>query len=139
MRSLATISVEERPLARDVQRLANNLVRLQISEETSGQTTIVGGYNSIWVVVDMLTKSVNFIPVQVNYTAERYSVIYEYNFLSFDIRSVKVDGLIQYVPDESLMLVLDSVELGPDISFEEEPIIILDRHVRKLRIKAVKV
>ncbi|WMV09976.1 hypothetical protein MTR67_003361 [Solanum verrucosum] len=33
---IATISLEERPLARDVQRLANSLVRLQISEGRSG-------------------------------------------------------------------------------------------------------
>ncbi|XP_069150223.1 uncharacterized protein [Solanum lycopersicum] len=33
--SLASLSVEEKPLARDVQLLANSLVRLQISEENS--------------------------------------------------------------------------------------------------------
>jgi len=36
MGSLAAISVGERPLARDVQRLANSLVQLQVSEETGG-------------------------------------------------------------------------------------------------------
>ena len=34
MGSLASLSIEERPLARDVQMLANSLVRLQISEES---------------------------------------------------------------------------------------------------------
>ena len=33
MGSLATIRVEERPLPRDVQRLANSLVRLQLSDK----------------------------------------------------------------------------------------------------------
>ena len=28
----------------------------------------MGGYDSIWVIVDKLTKFTNFIPVQVKYT-----------------------------------------------------------------------
>ena len=35
------------------------------------------------------------------------------------------------------MISLDSVELGPDLTFEEEPIAILDRHVQKLRTKEI--
>ena len=35
------------------------------------------------------------------------------------------------------MLSLDSVELGPDLAFEEEPIAILDRQIRKLRTKEI--
>ncbi|XP_055812063.1 uncharacterized protein LOC129881979 [Solanum dulcamara] len=45
--------------------------------------------------------------------------------------------LRKYVSDESHVLPLDSVELGPDLTFEEEPIAILDRKVRKLRIKEI--
>ena len=33
--------------------------------------TTVGGYDSIWVVVDRLTKSAHFITVRVKYTAEK--------------------------------------------------------------------
>ena len=35
------------------------------------------------------------------------------------------------------MLSLDSVELGPDLAFEEEPIAILERQIRKLRTKEI--
>ncbi|XP_069152709.1 uncharacterized protein [Solanum lycopersicum] len=38
--------------------------------------TTVGGYDSIWVVVDMLTKSVHFIPVWVKYTAKKLAELY---------------------------------------------------------------
>ena len=41
-----------------------------------GLPTTVGGYDSIWVVVDSLTKSVHFIPVQVKYTAEKLAELY---------------------------------------------------------------
>jgi len=45
--------------------------------------------------------------------------------------------LRKYISDESHVLSLDSVELGPDLTFEEEPIAILDRQVRKLRTKEI--
>ena len=45
--------------------------------------------------------------------------------------------LRKYIPDESHVISLDSVELGPDYTFEEEPIAILDRQVRKYRTKNI--
>ena len=41
MGSLAALSIEERPLARYVQILANSLVRLQISEESDGMIAFI--------------------------------------------------------------------------------------------------
>ena len=48
-----------------------------------------------------------------------------------------VSMLRKYILDESHVLSLDSVELSPDLTFEEEPIAILDRQVRKLRTKEI--
>ncbi|XP_015054858.1 uncharacterized protein LOC107001245 [Solanum pennellii] len=48
-----------------------------------------------------------------------------------------ISMLRNYIPDESHVLSLDSVELGPDLIFEEEPIAILDRQIRKLRTKEI--
>jgi hypothetical protein len=33
-------------------------------------------YNSIWVIVDRLTKSAHFIPVNTNYNVQKYAEIY---------------------------------------------------------------
>ena len=41
-----------------------------------GLPTTVGGYDSIWVVVDRLTKSAHFIPVRVKYTKEKLGELY---------------------------------------------------------------
>ena len=46
-----------------------------------------------------------------------------------------VSMLRKYILDESHVISLDSVELGPDLTYEEEPIAILDRQIRKLRTK----
>lgn len=43
----------------------------------------------------------------------------------------------KYVLDESCVILLDSIELGPELSFEEESIIILDTRVWKLRMKKI--
>ena len=48
-----------------------------------------------------------------------------------------VSMLRKYIPDESHVISLDSVELGQDLTFEEEPIAILDRKIRKLRTKEI--
>ena len=48
-----------------------------------------------------------------------------------------VSMLRKYIPDESHVLSLDSVELGPDLTFEEERIAILERQVRKCRTKEI--
>ena len=41
-----------------------------------GFATTMGGYDSIWVVVDRLTKSAHFIPVRVKYTTEKLAELY---------------------------------------------------------------
>lgn len=46
--SLAAIQVEDRPLAKDVQRLANGLVRLQISDD-GGVLACVKAHSSLMV------------------------------------------------------------------------------------------
>lgn len=48
-----------------------------------------------------------------------------------------VSMLRKYVHDESHVIPVDSVVLGPDLTFEEEPVAILDRQVRKLRTKEI--
>ena len=41
-----------------------------------GLPRTMGKYDSIWVIVDRLTKSANFIPVKVTYNAEKLAKIY---------------------------------------------------------------
>ena len=41
-----------------------------------GLPKTLGKYESIWVIVDRLTKSAHFIPVKVTYNAEKLAKIY---------------------------------------------------------------
>jgi hypothetical protein len=42
----------------------------------TGLPCTLHGYNSIWVIVDRLTKSAHFFPMKNDYTVERYAEIY---------------------------------------------------------------
>ncbi|XP_055814127.1 uncharacterized protein LOC129883508 [Solanum dulcamara] len=44
---------------------------------------------------------------------------------------------MRYISDESYVIQWDSVQFDESLAFEEEPIAILDRHVRKLRSKEI--
>ncbi|WMV59257.1 hypothetical protein MTR67_052642 [Solanum verrucosum] len=60
MGSLVIISVEERPLARYVQRLANNLVRLWVSELMGSLIAFIGlvlAYLSRFVSVSLMMRN----------------------------------------------------------------------------------
>ena len=41
-----------------------------------GLPTTVGGYDSIWVIVNRLTKSSHFISVRVKYTTKKLTKLY---------------------------------------------------------------
>ena len=41
-----------------------------------GLPRTTNGCNSIWVIVDRLTKSAHFIPVKTSYTTKKYAEIY---------------------------------------------------------------
>ncbi|XP_049391496.1 uncharacterized protein LOC125855882 [Solanum stenotomum] len=61
----------------------------------------------------------------------------EMDSLDTDFLRDAMKQLRKYMPDESHILSLDSVELGPYLYFEEELVAILDRRVWKLRTKEI--
>lgn len=48
-----------------------------------------------------------------------------------------VSMLRKYIPDKSHVISYDDVELGPYLTYDKEPIAILDRQVRRLRTKEI--
>ena len=45
-----------------------------------GLPTIVGGYESIWVVFDRVTKFAHFIPIRVKYITKKLAELYQSNY-----------------------------------------------------------
>jgi hypothetical protein len=56
-------------------------------------------FNSIWVIVDRLTKSAHFIPVHTRYRAEKYAELYIYRILCLHgvLRTIVSDRGPQFV------------------------------------------
>jgi predicted SPOUT superfamily RNA methylase MTH1 len=57
------------------------------------------GFDSIWVIVDRLTKSAHFIPVKTDYRASRYAKIYVARIMSlYGIpKTIVIDRGTQFV------------------------------------------
>ena len=65
-----------------------------------GLPKTVGKYDSIWVIVDRLTKSAHFIPVKVTYNAEKLAKLYiseivQLRGVPLSIISIEVRNLLQ--------------------------------------------
>nr|GFA02102.1 retrotransposon protein, putative, Ty3-gypsy subclass [Tanacetum cinerariifolium] len=94
------------------------------------------GYDSIWVIVDRLTKSAHFLPMKTTDNMEKLAQLY----LKEIVCRHGVPMLI--MSDESLIIPLDEVQLDDKLHFIKEPVKIMDREVKKLkqsRIPIVKV
>ncbi|XP_069154471.1 uncharacterized protein [Solanum lycopersicum] len=83
----------------------------------------LGKFDSIWVIVDRVTKSDHFLSVKVTYNAEKLAKIY----ISEIVRLHEVH----------LSIISDRVLLDENLSYEEEPVAILDREVPKLKSREI--
>jgi hypothetical protein len=56
-------------------------------------------YNSIWVIVDRLTKSAHFIPVNTNYNVQKYAKIYVARMLCLHgvLKTIISDRVSQFI------------------------------------------
>ncbi|GKB82270.1 reverse transcriptase domain-containing protein, partial [Tanacetum coccineum] len=89
------------------------------------------GHDTIWVIVDRLTKSAHFLPMREDYKMERSTGLIN---PQTDVRKCLVDPTLQ-VP-------LDEIRVDAKLNFVEEPVEILEREFKKLkhsRIAIVKV
>nr|GEZ24780.1 putative reverse transcriptase domain-containing protein [Tanacetum cinerariifolium] len=84
------------------------------------------GYDTIWVIVDRLTKSAHFLPIREDYKMKKLARIY----------------ISEIVARHDVQVHLDEIEIDENLRFVEEPIEIVERDVKKLkrrRIPLVKV
>ena len=91
-------------------------------------------HDSVWVIVDRLTKSAHFILVRVDYSMDRPAELYVDEIVQFhDVFHVSM--LQKYRYDESHILPVQEIQVQEDLSYAEEPKAILAREVKQLRNK----
>nr|XP_009792468.1 PREDICTED: uncharacterized protein LOC104239522 [Nicotiana sylvestris] len=78
-------------------------------------------YDSIWVIIDRLTKSAHFLPVRTTYSAEDYAKLY----IREIVRLHEAERTIQIVDDMLRACVLDFKGVGMIIYLLLSPLIII--------------
>ncbi|GKE06386.1 putative reverse transcriptase domain-containing protein, partial [Tanacetum coccineum] len=119
------------------------------------------GYNTIWVIVDRLTKSAHFLPIKEPDLTERLTRLYLKEVVSRHRVSVSIifdrDGIFtshfwqslqkalgvhstfhvsnlkKCLSDESLVIPLDEIHIDDKLHLVEEPVKIMDREVKRLK------
>ncbi|GJY45477.1 putative reverse transcriptase domain-containing protein [Tanacetum coccineum] len=96
------------------------------------------GHDTIWVIVDRLTKSAYFIP-----TREREIILKRVAPVAYklelpeELRNVyntfHVSNLKKCLSDDSLVIPMKELRLDDKLNFVEEPVEIMDREIKQLR------
>ncbi|GKD55232.1 reverse transcriptase domain-containing protein [Tanacetum coccineum] len=126
------------------------------------------GFDTIWVIVDRLTKSAQFLPIRENDPLDKLAMLYlnrkvarhgihvsiiskvgkvAYRLelpqeLSRVHHTFHVSNLKKCYVDEPLVMLLEGIHVDDKLQFVEEPIEIMEREIKRLkrsRIPLVKV
>ncbi|GJW65630.1 putative reverse transcriptase domain-containing protein [Tanacetum coccineum] len=122
------------------------------------------GHDTIWVVVDRLTKSAHFLPIREDYKTEKLAKIYTNEIVArhgvpVSIISdrdgrftshlwqafqkalgTRLDMSTAYHPQtdgQNVQVPLDEIEIDENLRFVEEPIEIVERDVKKLKRRSI--
>nr|AAM01170.2 Putative retroelement [Oryza sativa Japonica Group]ABB46922.1 retrotransposon protein, putative, Ty3-gypsy subclass [Oryza sativa Japonica Group] len=83
-----------------------------------------GGYDSIWVVVDRLTKVARFIPVKTTYGGNKLAELYFARIKCLRVPSEQADS--------------KQIEVREDLTYVERPVKILDTMERRTRNRVIR-
>ncbi|GJR36883.1 putative reverse transcriptase domain-containing protein [Tanacetum coccineum] len=100
------------------------------------------GYDTIWVIIDRLTKFAHFLPMKETDTMERLTRLHLNEVVSRVHSMFHVSNLKKCLSDESLIISLDVIHIDNKLHFVKEPLEIMDREVKRLkqsRIPIIKV
>ncbi|GJX69259.1 putative reverse transcriptase domain-containing protein [Tanacetum coccineum] len=132
----------------------------------SGLLRTLSGYDTIWVIVDQLTKSAHFLPMKKTDTMEKLTQLYlkeimcrhgvpisiisnqDSHFTSRFWKSLQkalgtyLENLKKCLAEGDIIVPMDEIQLDDKLHMIEEPVKVVDREVKRLkqsRIPIVKV
>ncbi|GKB61875.1 putative reverse transcriptase domain-containing protein [Tanacetum coccineum] len=97
------------------------------------------GYDTIWVIVDRLTKSTIFVPMKETNHMEKLARMYLKEVVMRVHNTFHVSNLKKCYADEPLAVPLDGLHIDDKLHFVEEPVKIMDREVKRLRQSRVPI
>ncbi|XP_061358865.1 uncharacterized protein LOC133303040, partial [Gastrolobium bilobum] len=97
------------------------------------------GFDSIWVVVDRLTKSAHFIPVKTTFSTEQLAKLYVREIVKLHgiPESIVSDRDPKYISDDSHIVQYDDIEVKKDLKFVVGPSKVLARDEKQLRNRVI--
>nr|GEW16528.1 putative reverse transcriptase domain-containing protein [Tanacetum cinerariifolium] len=122
----------------------------------------LSGYDTIWVIVDRLTKSAHFLPMREDDSIDKLSKLYlkevvtrhgiPISIISYRDPRLKlpqqlsrvhstfhVSNLKKCLSDEPLAIPLDELHINDKLCFVEESVEIIDREIKRLRQSCISI
>nr|GEV23577.1 reverse transcriptase domain-containing protein [Tanacetum cinerariifolium] len=100
------------------------------------------GFDTIWVIMDRLTKSAHFLPIRENDPLDKLARLELPHEFSMVHHTFHVSNLKKCYADEPLAIPLEGIHVDDKLQFAEEPVESMEREIKRLkrsRIPLVKV
>nr|GEY04365.1 reverse transcriptase domain-containing protein [Tanacetum cinerariifolium] len=100
------------------------------------------GFDTMWVIVDRLTKSAHFLPIRENDPLDKVARLELPQELSRVHHTFHVSNLKKCYADEPLVMPLEGIHVDDRLQFVEDPVEIMELEIKRLkrsRIPLVKV
>nr|GEU49332.1 hypothetical protein [Tanacetum cinerariifolium] len=91
------------------------------------------GFDTIWVIVDRLTKSAHFLPIRENNPLDKLARLELPQELSRAHHTFHVSNLKKCYADEPLVMPLEGIHVDDRLQFVEEPVEIMEREIKRLK------
>ncbi|GJY45573.1 putative reverse transcriptase domain-containing protein, partial [Tanacetum coccineum] len=91
------------------------------------------GYDTIWVIVDRLTKFAHFIPTRETDSMETLTRLYIKEIVSRHGVPISIISDHKYLSNESLVIPMKELWLDDKLNFVKEPVEIMDQEVKQIK------
>nr|GEX42662.1 putative reverse transcriptase domain-containing protein [Tanacetum cinerariifolium] len=90
-------------------------------------------FDTIWVIVDRLTKSAHFLPIRENDPLDKLARLELPQELSIAHHTFHVSNLKKCYADEPLVMPLEGIHVNDRLQFVEDPVEIMEREIKRLK------